>query len=59
MSRKEAMTREEAMTLARKIKTECDRHRNCYRCPFYHNVVKWCICDGQPIDWYIPKEGDL
>lgn len=51
------MTREEAMALARKIQTECNRHRKCNRCPFYHDV-KWCICDGQPIDWYIPKEGE-
>ena len=58
MNRKESMTRKEAMNLVRKIQTECDRHRKCNRCPFYHNDVKWCICDGQSIDWDIPKEGE-
>lgn len=49
------MTREEATTLLRKIKAECDRHRKCHRCPFYHTG---CICDGIPIDWDISEEGD-
>lgn len=52
------MTRKEAMTLVRKIKAECDHHRFCNRCPFYHNSVKWCICDGQPTDWDITREGE-
>lgn len=51
------MTREKAITLLRKIKTECERHKKCDKCHFYHNGVKWCICDGQPFDWDIPEEG--
>lgn len=51
------MTREEAISLLRNIKTICDFYSDCgEECPFY---IKWCIFGDMPMDWTLPtEEGD-
>lgn len=43
------MEKEDAIQLAKRIKTECSKHKKCSDCPFFDEG--FCGIQGIPEDW--------